>query len=295
MCYPRPLRCDWLCVGCAVVGAGRAGSAGAGLGAAGDGRERARAGEVDGVMVKVMMMMGSGMKMKKDEAQALARSCASRPDFLPCDGSVCPTHTHGKCFRLHWCCHLGWCHCKYVYQPMTSVGQLPSTAIPAAPSFYTDTIDLSISLTERFLRIAPCFRPPLYPEYPRYCNIAELFIDDYIVKRINGKMCYVQRPVPQMEEGEEQHMPPLIHVKSDSASFRRKAQRHGSDTSAHRRNLVLIHITLGVIRGKSAIYRIHPEREQDQLCTLRAPAADGKLHDHDSNQRSNLLIIVAAP
>ncbi|XP_036428993.1 UPF0524 protein C3orf70 homolog B [Colossoma macropomum] len=144
----------------------------------------------------VMMMMSSGMKMKMDEAQALARSCASRPDFVPCDGSVCATHSHGKCFRLHWCCCLGWCHCKYVYQPMTSVGQLPSTAIPAAPTFYTDTIDLTISLTERFLRIAPCFRPPLYPESPRYCNIAELFIDDYIVKRINGKMCYVQRPPP---------------------------------------------------------------------------------------------------
>lgn len=82
---------------------------------------------------------------------------------------------------------------------MTSVGQLPSTAIPASPSFYMDTIDLSISLTERFLRIAPCFRPPLYPETPRYCNIGELFIDDYIVKRINGKMCYVQRPAPLME------------------------------------------------------------------------------------------------
>ncbi|XP_072541442.1 UPF0524 protein C3orf70 homolog B [Salminus brasiliensis] len=150
-------------------------------------------------MLMLMMMMGSGMKMKMDEAQALARSCASRPDFLPCDGSVCATHSHGKCFRLHWCCHLGWCHCKYVYQPMTSVGELPSTAIPAAPSFYTDTIDLSISLTERFLRIAPCFRAPLYPESPRYCNIAELFIDDYIVKRINGKMCYVQRPAPIMD------------------------------------------------------------------------------------------------
>lgn len=50
---------------------------------------------------------------KLDEAQALARSCAGRPDFLPCDGlSICATHSHGKCFKLHWCCHLGWCHCE---------------------------------------------------------------------------------------------------------------------------------------------------------------------------------------
>lgn len=56
-----------------------------------------------------------GWKSEKvDEAQALARSCAARrPDFQPCDGlSICATHSHGKCFKLHWCCHLGWCHCK---------------------------------------------------------------------------------------------------------------------------------------------------------------------------------------
>lgn len=53
---------------------------------------------------------------KLDEAQALAKSCAGRPDFLPCDGlSICATHSHGKCFKLHWCCHLGWCHCKLVF------------------------------------------------------------------------------------------------------------------------------------------------------------------------------------
>lgn len=57
-----------------------------------------------------------GWKSEKvDEAQALARSCAARrPDFQPCDGlSICATHSHGKCFKLHWCCHLGWCHCKW--------------------------------------------------------------------------------------------------------------------------------------------------------------------------------------
>ncbi|XP_012697099.2 UPF0524 protein C3orf70 homolog B-like [Clupea harengus] len=136
---------------------------------------------------------------KLDEAQALAKSYAGRPDFLPCDGlSICATHSHGKCFKLHWCCHLGWCHCKYVYQPMTRVGQLPSTAVPPGPSEPTDTISLSISLTERFLRIAPWFLPPPCPDSPRYCVISDLFIDDYVVKRINGKMCYVQRPPPPM-------------------------------------------------------------------------------------------------
>ncbi|KAJ3591660.1 hypothetical protein NHX12_006792 [Muraenolepis orangiensis] len=125
---------------------------------------------------------------KLDEAQASARSCAGRPDFLPCDGL---SARHGRCFKLHWCCHLGWCHCKYVYQPMTSVGQLPSTAVPPGT-----TMDLSVALAERFLKMAPCFRSPPHLQSPKYCVIADLFVDDYIVKRINGKMCYVQRPAP---------------------------------------------------------------------------------------------------
>ncbi|XP_077392515.1 UPF0524 protein C3orf70 homolog B-like [Festucalex cinctus] len=135
---------------------------------------------------------------KLDEAQALAKSCAGRPDFLPCDGlSICATHSHGKCFKLHWCCHLGWCHCKYVYQPMTNVCQLPSTAVPsAAAAEYSSSMDLSVSLAERFLKLAPCFRSPPHLESPKYCVIADLFVDDYVVKRINGKMCYVQRPLP---------------------------------------------------------------------------------------------------
>ena len=67
-----------------------------------------------------------GWKSEKvDEAQALARSCAARrPDFQPCDGlSICATHSHGKCFKLHWCCHLGWCHCKSsrVFPPCAAV------------------------------------------------------------------------------------------------------------------------------------------------------------------------------
>ncbi|XP_047226141.1 UPF0524 protein C3orf70 homolog B [Girardinichthys multiradiatus] len=138
---------------------------------------------------------------KLDEAQALAKSCAGRPDFLPCDGlSICATHSHGKCFKLHWCCHLGWCHCKYVYQPMTNVCQLPSTSVPPVGSECNDTINLSVSLAERFLKLAPSFQSPPHLESPKYCVIADLFVDDYIVKRINGKMCYVQRPLPPLPE-----------------------------------------------------------------------------------------------
>ncbi|XP_073489536.1 UPF0524 protein C3orf70 homolog [Aquarana catesbeiana] len=134
---------------------------------------------------------------KVDEAQALARSCAGRPDFKPCDGlSICATHSHGKCFRLHWCCHLGWCHCKYVYQPMTPVEQLPSTQIPVEPQEHTDTIQISVSLAEQFLKVASSFQPPFIPESPRYCTISDLFLDNYQVKCINGKMCYVQRQQP---------------------------------------------------------------------------------------------------
>uniref|UniRef100_H3DGC4 Chromosome 3 open reading frame 70 n=1 Tax=Tetraodon nigroviridis TaxID=99883 RepID=H3DGC4_TETNG len=138
---------------------------------------------------------------KLDEAQALARSCAGRPDFLPCDGlSNCATHSHGKCFKLHWCCHLGWCHCKYVYQPMTNVCRLPSTAVPPAGAEHSASMDLSISLAERFLKLAPGFQAPPYLESPKYCIISDLFVDDYVVKRINGKMCYVQRSPPPLPE-----------------------------------------------------------------------------------------------
>lgn len=85
---------------------------------------------------------------------------------------------------------------KYVYQPMTSVCQLPSTSVPVAPSGHTHTMNLSISLAERFLRTAPKFQAPPCPESPKFCVISDLFVDDYMVKRINGKMCYVQRPPP---------------------------------------------------------------------------------------------------
>uniref|UniRef100_A0A8C6UX76 Zgc:162707 n=1 Tax=Neogobius melanostomus TaxID=47308 RepID=A0A8C6UX76_9GOBI len=156
---------------------------------------------------------------KLDEAQALAKSCAGRPDFLPCDGlSICATHSHGKCFKLHWCCHLGWCHCKYVYQPMTNVCQLPSTAVPTDGSEYSDTIDLSSSLAERFLKLAPSFQSPPPLESPKYCVIADLFVDDYIVKRINGKMCYVQRPPPPIPEPPHVKGPKMEHCSSPSSS-----------------------------------------------------------------------------
>ncbi|MBN3295191.1 CC70A protein, partial [Amia calva] len=163
---------------------------------------------------------------KLDEAQALAKSCAGRPDFLPCDGlSICATHSHGKCFKLHWCCHLGWCHCKYVYQPMTNVVQLPSTPVPATPSDNTDTIDLSMSLTKRFLKTAPCFQPPPYPESPKYCLISELFIDDYQVKRINGKMCYVQRPPPTAPAAQPTQLHPQPHSQAARSGTNYKQQQ----------------------------------------------------------------------
>nr|XP_008540337.1 PREDICTED: UPF0524 protein C3orf70 homolog [Equus przewalskii] len=169
-----------------------------------------------------------------DEAQALARSCAARrPDFQPCDGlSICATHSHGKCFKLHWCCHLGWCHCKYVYQPMTPVEQLPSTEIPAQPREPTNTIQISVSLTEHFLKFASVFQPPLPPDSPRYCMISDLFIDNYQVKCINGKMCYVQKqPAPHSHKtspeevsahdaliSKESNTPKIDHCSSPSSS-----------------------------------------------------------------------------
>ncbi|XP_030066303.1 UPF0524 protein C3orf70 homolog [Microcaecilia unicolor] len=181
----------------------------------------------------------NGLKSDKvDEAQALARSCAGRPDFQPCDGlSICATHSHGKCFRLHWCCHLGWCHCKYVYQPMTPVEQLPSTVIPARPIEAVDTIQISVSLTEHFMKFASAFQPPIPPESPRYCTISDLFIDNYQVKCINGKMCYVQRQPPSLPAqsqiqkakpedvsthdaliSKESNMPKINHCSSPSSS-----------------------------------------------------------------------------
>ncbi|XP_064815547.1 UPF0524 protein C3orf70 homolog A-like [Oncorhynchus masou masou] len=156
------------------------------------------------------MAASGGRKSEKlDEAQALARSCAGRPDFLPCDGlSICATHSHGKCFKLHWCCHLGWCHCKYVYQPMTNVCHLPSTPVPATPTDHPHTMDLTVSLAERFLMTAPAFQAPPCLESPKFCIISDLFVDDYMVKRINGKMCYVQRPQPSTMPSPPQSHPP---------------------------------------------------------------------------------------
>ncbi|XP_017313645.1 UPF0524 protein C3orf70 homolog [Ictalurus punctatus] len=180
-----------------------------------------------------MAASGGAKSGKLDEAQALARSCAGRPDFLPCDGlSICATHSHGKCFKLHWCCHLGWCHCKYVYQPMTSVCQLPTTPVPASPSDNTDTINLSISLTERLLRTAPKFRAPPCPESPRFCIISDLFVDDYIVKRINGKMCYVQRPpaavsVPRERAQASPAQPPSQHAQNQPSQVAQTPNTQG--------------------------------------------------------------------
>ncbi|XP_004834908.1 UPF0524 protein C3orf70 homolog isoform X2 [Heterocephalus glaber] len=46
-------------------------------------------------------------------------------------------------------------------------------------------------------KAASIAKPPLPPDSPRYCMISDLFIDNYQVKCINGKMCYVQKqPAP---------------------------------------------------------------------------------------------------
>lgn len=75
---------------------------------------------------------------KLDEAQALARSCAGRPDFLPCDGlSNCATHSHGKCFKLHWCCHLGWCHCKFPPRSFSRAAKVPDSRTPGCQLLFT--------------------------------------------------------------------------------------------------------------------------------------------------------------
>ncbi|XP_069471844.1 UPF0524 protein C3orf70 homolog isoform X2 [Ambystoma mexicanum] len=122
---------------------------------------------------------------------------------------------------------------KYVYQPMTPVEQLPSTEIPAKPREQTNTIQIAVSLTEQFLKFASVFQPPLLPDSPRYCTISDLFIDNYQVKCINGKMCYVQRQpahLPQPKSKPEKdpahdalhskasNAPKLDHCSSPSSS-----------------------------------------------------------------------------
>lgn len=110
---------------------------------------------------------------------------------------------------------------------MTNVCQLPSTAVPPAGAEYSDTMDLSLSLAERFLKLAPCFQSPPPLESPKYCVISDLFTDDYIVKRINGKMCYVQRPPPPLPEpprAPSPTPPPTPHVPASRAQPRRAAK-----------------------------------------------------------------------
>lgn len=115
---------------------------------------------------------------------------------------------------------------------MTPVEQLPSTEIPIQPRESTNTIQISVSLTEHFLKFAPVFQLPLPPDSPRYCTISDLFIDNYRVKCINGKMCYVQRQPPaaphkmKPEElavrnaliSKESNKPKIDHCSSPSSS-----------------------------------------------------------------------------
>lgn len=115
---------------------------------------------------------------------------------------------------------------------MTPVEQLPSTEIPAKPREPTNTIQISVSLTEHFLKFASVFQPPLPPDSPRYCMISDLFIDNYQVKCINGKMCYVQKqPAPHSHKmrpeevsahdaliSKESNTPKIDHCSSPSSS-----------------------------------------------------------------------------
>ena len=105
---------------------------------------------------------------------------------------------------------------------MTNVCKLPSTTVPLVGSEYSDTIDLSVALAERFLKLAPCFQSPPHLESPKYCVIADLFVDDYIVKRISGKMCYVQRPLPALPE------PPRAPIPSPPASASSKLPKNST-------------------------------------------------------------------
>ncbi|XP_057708446.1 UPF0524 protein C3orf70 homolog A-like [Corythoichthys intestinalis] len=236
-------------------------------------------------------MAASGAKCPKseklDEAQALAKSCAGRPDFLPCDGlSICATHSHGKCFKLHWCCHLGWCHCKYVYQPMTNVCQLPSTAVPTTSTEYSSTMDLSVSLAERFLKLAPCFRSPPHLESPKYCVIADLFVDDYVVKRINGKMCYVQRPLPPEAPRPPAPQPQPTTEAAPPADYKRASplnkvkgpkMDHCSSPSSSEDSGIN---ALGLHCMESC--EDESEREDDELST-DGNSSPGSLWDHDDS------------
>ena len=102
--------------------------------------------------------------VKLDEAQASARSCAGRPDFLPCrDGaqSACTTHSHGKCFKLHWCCLLGWCHCEYPLSVCISLVISLSLYISRSPPFSLSlslclSIPLSLSHRWKTSNVHPC-------------------------------------------------------------------------------------------------------------------------------------------
>ncbi|CAL8258560.1 unnamed protein product [Lota lota] len=178
---------------------------------------------------------------KVDEAQASARSCAGRPDFLPCDGvqSACTTHSHGKCFKLHWCCLLGWCHCKYVYQPMTNVLQLPSTVIPSSPADHTPPLSLSALLAERFLRTASCLVSPTSD----LRVLAGPSTDDYAVAGINGRAFYIplarrdETPTPEnAEHRNKAELPRALPSCSRSVLSYGKTRPRG-ETRAHRQAL----------------------------------------------------------
>ncbi|XP_032802218.2 uncharacterized protein LOC116938747 isoform X1 [Petromyzon marinus] len=141
---------------------------------------------------------------KVDQAQALARSCAGGPGFQQCDRgfATCAIHTHGKCCKLHWSCHMGWCHCKYVYQRMTPVEQLPSTVVPSGimPE-RTPVCSLLISPSR-----SPCgaratmggggvdaSRAAAAAAGGAAAGIKQAILSEgFKIRRVNGTLCYVQ-------------------------------------------------------------------------------------------------------
>lgn len=137
---------------------------------------------------------------------------------------------------------------------MTTVGHLPSTPVPATPSGHAHTVDLSISLVERFLRNAPAFRAPPCLDSPKFCVISDLFVDDYVVKRINGKMCYVQRaqppppqPQPQPQAQAQAAPPPSSSPSSQNPQLppQPPPQRPPKQVSPQRENAGTKHLTQG--------------------------------------------------
>nr|XP_002131332.1 uncharacterized protein LOC100181226 [Ciona intestinalis] len=76
--------------------------------------------------------------MLRNSAQQLAKFSAKQhyPKFTP-SSDAC------RCSMLHWACYVGWCLCKYQYQPLTPLHLLPNTAIIGGNLEYATSRKLS--------------------------------------------------------------------------------------------------------------------------------------------------------